>query len=307
MLPMISFVIPAFNEERFIGDTLRAIARHCRDADMQAEVVVVDNGSTDSTPAIAADLCSTLLRTPRASVSHARNLGANAATADFIAFIDADVVITREWVDAFLQLRRSAPPELLLTGFQYVVREQASWIEESWFKNLKDKLLNGGNIVISRAAFARTGGFDKDLKTGEDYDFCERAIAAGVAYAPDPAFKAIHMGYPRTIGHFVRREYWHGEGDFKSLRSFVRSPVAIIAIFYLLAQVVAVVAALLSDSRLGLAALLGLAVVNIALTVLRFHPKTLKQHLQNNIGNYLYFTARSFSLVRALKNRYKPY
>jgi glycosyltransferase involved in cell wall biosynthesis len=301
-------VVPAFNEERFIEGCLGSIASNLSVVDVTFHIVVVDNGSSDRTGETAGRLGVSVVRMDRASVSAARNAGVRAAPeSKYVAFIDADVVITAEWVAAFVKLLRGDAPALLLTGCQYVVRDQASWIEKYWFKNLKDKHLNGGNIIVSRAAFDRISGFNESLKTGEDYDFCVRSQQSGVHYAVDEGFRAIHLGYPRELSGFVRREMWHGEGDFRSWKAFFRSPVAIIGAGYLLLTLV--VLALLIGQQILLAALLAslLLLGNLALTFLRFPRCDLPTILANSVLNLIYFFARAMSFFRAMKNSRKKY
>jgi glycosyltransferase involved in cell wall biosynthesis len=306
MQPAVSVVIPAYNEQEFIGDCLSTMRSLCGDARVPVEIIVVDNGSDDATATISRPMADTVLTIKRTTVGAARNAGAAIARAPVLAFIDADVRITRQWIETFQSLSSRQASHCLLTGYQYAVRDDANWLEDSWFRRLKDKLLNGGNILISRPAFERIGGFDPRLKTGEDYELCRRAIAAGVEYAPDAGFRAIHLGYPRTINDFFRRECWHGEGSFGSLRRFIGSPVAVIAVGYLLLQVGAIV--LLPFNALISLMLIGvLLATNLALTLMRFPARDGLSFLYNNFAHYLYFTARGFSLFRAIRNRAKAY
>ncbi len=296
-------VVPAFNEQRFIEGCIASINQHLSASAISVETIVVDNGSTDRTGELAKQCGAHVVTIERASVSHARNVGASYKPSRFIAFIDADVIVTAEWGAAIIQLISQPPSRPLLTGCQYAVREDAGWIEEHWFKNLKDKHLNGGNIIVTREGFDATGGFDETLKTGEDYDFCLRAQSAGVDYKIDNHFKAIHLGYPRELSGFIKRELWHGEGDFRSLNTFLNSPVAIVGIAY--AVGVITILLLLIAGCGGLAgSLITLFILgNFALTFLRFRGCSLNTLLVNSVINFIYFMARAFSLFKAIANK----
>lgn len=296
-------VVPAFNEQRFIEGCIASINQHLRTSTISFETIVIDNGSTDRTSELAKHSGAHVITIARASVSHARNVGASYKPSRFIAFIDADVIVTAAWAEAITQLVCHPPTRPLLTGCQYAVRDDAGWIEEHWFKNLKDKHLNGGNIIVTREGFDATGGFDESLKTGEDYDFCIRAQSAGVDYKIDNRFEAIHLGYPRELSGFVKRELWHGEGDFRSFSTFLNSSVAMLGIAYALG-VITILLLLVAGCASWAGSLITLFVIgNFAITYLRFRGSSVKTLLVNSVINFIYFMARAFSLFKAIANK----
>ncbi|MEI6782317.1 MAG: glycosyltransferase, partial [Verrucomicrobiota bacterium] len=89
----LSVIIPAFNEERLIGETLRqvkaAVAVFSRRA-WQTEIIVCDNNSTDGTAALARAAGAQVVFEPVNQIARARNSGAAAASGDWLVFIDAD-------------------------------------------------------------------------------------------------------------------------------------------------------------------------------------------------------------------------
>ncbi|MAT83257.1 glycosyltransferase [Leifsonia sp. H3M29-4] len=94
--PRVSIVIPAWNEQDYLGECLEAIAAQ---TDPPDEVIVVDNGSTDATGRIAASYpFVTVLEEPIPGIVPARNRGLNAATGDVLGRIDADSIIDPGWV-----------------------------------------------------------------------------------------------------------------------------------------------------------------------------------------------------------------
>ena len=93
-----SVVIPAHNEERYIGACLAHI--RASSAPHPCEVIVVDNASTDRTAAIAREAGVRVVPEPQKGTNHARQRGLLAATGDLVAFIDADVLLPREWFAA---------------------------------------------------------------------------------------------------------------------------------------------------------------------------------------------------------------
>ena len=90
--PMISVIIPAYNEEAYLRRTLNAVNRQ----DYQPyEVIVVANGCSDQTAAIARGHCDKLILAPETGLSRARNMGAHAACGELLLFLDADTLL--EW------------------------------------------------------------------------------------------------------------------------------------------------------------------------------------------------------------------
>lgn len=308
MSAAISFVVPAYNEERFIDQCLSAITKRCTEAKIKFELIVIDNGSTDDTADLARQYTSHVLTLERSSVSHARNIGASLATNQLLVFIDGDVTISSKWVETLQADYNSLiQSPLFISGHQCKVPPNGSWIERYWFGNLKDKLFGGANIITTQQAFKVLGGFDTALKTGEDYDFCIRAIDANFLYLDNKGYEAIHLGFPQTLYGFTKREYWHGEGDFKSLKHLTRSPVALIALSYLFIQTFALAALLKHENLIAFALIMSLLAGNLAITWHRFRKCNLATLILNSALNYCYFCARSFSWLRALKNRRKTF
>ena len=94
-----SVVIPALNEERYLGGLLSDLAAQSRPPD---EVMVVDAGSTDRTAEVARRFHSVELLAGTPPVANGRNLGGMATTGDVIVFFDADVRLRRDFLESFL-------------------------------------------------------------------------------------------------------------------------------------------------------------------------------------------------------------
>ena len=97
----VSVVIPAFNEERVIGQCLESLNRV--DFPKESfEVIVVDNSSTDRTVEVArlftSSLNLTVLKKAKGHISAVRNLGAAAARGHYLAFLDADMLVSPDWL-----------------------------------------------------------------------------------------------------------------------------------------------------------------------------------------------------------------
>jgi hypothetical protein len=86
----LSFIVPAYNEERGLSATLDAIRHAASVTGEPYEVIVVDDASTDQTSAVAASRGATIVRVAHRQIAAARNAGARAATGDLLFFVDAD-------------------------------------------------------------------------------------------------------------------------------------------------------------------------------------------------------------------------
>src|SRR5687768_12507545 len=93
----ISVIVPAYNEEKYLGETLKSIHRAVdflqKNDAVPTEVIVVDNGSTDSTSAIALSLGASIVQETRHNVAAVRNAGANFAKGNVLVFVDADTIV----------------------------------------------------------------------------------------------------------------------------------------------------------------------------------------------------------------------
>src|SRR5437764_6840572 len=104
MSPRVSVVVPMFNVAAYVEDCLTSLAQQSL---TDIEVVMVDDGSTDETPAIArrfaaADSRFRLVSQPNGGLGHARNTGTAAATGEFLAFVDSDDVVPRHAYETLL-------------------------------------------------------------------------------------------------------------------------------------------------------------------------------------------------------------
>src|SRR5438093_7721357 len=110
MLPsqtMISFIIPAYNEELELSATIAAIRAAASGAAQPCEVIVVDDASTDATPEIAAQAGAKVIRINRRQIAASRNAGGRAAQGEYLFFIDADTRINRAHVTGAIAAMRA--------------------------------------------------------------------------------------------------------------------------------------------------------------------------------------------------------
>src|SRR5213596_1597602 len=95
---MISFIVPAYNEETELPCTLAAIRAAASGVAQPFEIIVVDDASTDATPEIAEQAGARVVSIHRRQIGAARNAGARAAQGEYLFFVDADTRINRAHV-----------------------------------------------------------------------------------------------------------------------------------------------------------------------------------------------------------------
>lgn len=167
---MISFVVPAYNEERYLGATLEAIHAAARAAGEAYEIVVADDASTDATAAIAAQHGARVVRVENRQIAATRNAGARAASGDLLIFVDADTAVSGALVaEALAALRAGA-----VGGGAPVRLESPPWWARLFmmaFVPLYFRLARwaaGCFVFCTRAAFEAAGGFDESYYASEE-------------------------------------------------------------------------------------------------------------------------------------------
>jgi glycosyltransferase involved in cell wall biosynthesis len=216
----ISVVIPAYNAANWLEATLASVASQTHPAD---EVIVVDDGSTDATAAIAAASGARVISTPNRGLCTARNTGIERASGDWIALLDADDLWHPD------KLARQAHAAALAPDAAIVATDHYSFVEEGrvylpsilhdrrkrfsaldpqeiatgiWrLVNMGTRLVRLGMVFIPSTWLLRrdlvlaVGGFDDTFRYCEDYEFLLRVLARSdllVVDAPLLGYRRFH-------------------------------------------------------------------------------------------------------------------
>ncbi len=208
-MPEISIVIPAYNREALIGETLASVrAQTLRDY----EVFVVDDGSTDDTEARVRGMDSRFryLRVPHSGPGAARNAGLALAASRYVAFLDSD----DWWGERCLEKLESALDGCPQAGFaycDYATFDARGEIEPACLKPkykqggdlfgalLEEDFVCTGGLLFRRECLVRFGGFDASLPVVEDWDLWLRvAREFDAVYVDEPLvhirLDATHLG-----------------------------------------------------------------------------------------------------------------
>lgn len=179
--PLISVVIPAYNEARCIASTLACVDTAAAEYDGPVEIIVVDNNSTDDTGAIARSLNATVVLEPKNQIARARNTGARAASGEFLIFLDAD---TRLEGDILAKVARNLASGQVIGGGAWIDSD-SNGLARIVFKYGVNYLLALKNVALGpfiyceREAFLAAGGFNEELYAAEEFALAKRMQAEG--------------------------------------------------------------------------------------------------------------------------------
>jgi len=192
----LSFVVPAFNEEKYISGCLRSIYNLKNLPPF--EVIVADNNSTDRTREVVARefFEVKIIAETKKGPAAARNAGARLARGKLIAFLDSDCRVPEGWLSVVMQEFDKSPKLALLQG-PYRYFEAKSWFQKfvyycsnvlfiSFAELVFRKFLRiggpafGGDAICRKSDFEKIGGFNDNFEFyGEDIDFAKRMMKAG--------------------------------------------------------------------------------------------------------------------------------
>jgi glycosyltransferase involved in cell wall biosynthesis len=236
--PTVDVIIAARNEARHLGACLDSIAAQHYPLDL-VRVFVVDNGSTDATPAIATaypatKLSVTLLRQPKPGAAASRNAGIALGSGELLALLDAHCTIDAGWIASMAA--RFADP--LIGGCQARIdsrsvspRIQRYLTESGELSNdrILDDTVSGrrniypwilsGNSMYRRVAAERAGGFDETLTACEDVDLAWRVVLLGYHLAYVPESVAVHYD-GNSWYRFLRKGLTYGAGAAELARRY---------------------------------------------------------------------------------------
>lgn len=177
----ISVIIPVHNGEKYLAEAIQTVLDQSLGAQ---EIVVIDDGSTDHSGAIAAQFSAPVrvLRQERGGTAAARNTGLAAATGSFIAFLDADDLWPKDRLA--LQVRHLLPDSVCFGAVgkmkTFVEEDAPAWVADRLAERLAlEPVGHITSALIRRDAFDSVGPFDETLRLGEALDWWQRARESG--------------------------------------------------------------------------------------------------------------------------------
>lgn len=197
--PAIAVVVPAWQAARTLAETLAAIRAQSLPAQ---ELVVVDDGSTDATAALAEAAGARVLRQENLGVAAATNAGIAATRSPLLAFCDADDLWAAEKLAVQARLLEQSGADGALCHFasfacpslpaESQARLRVPGPQAGWLRSC---------LLVRRAAFERIGSLDPALRVGEVIDWFDRARQAGLAFAVAPEVLMRRRLHPGSLSN----------------------------------------------------------------------------------------------------------
>lgn len=183
--PKLSIVIPALNEENYLPRLLKSINHQ----NYPCEVIVADSQSDDATKMIAKAFGCKVISARRGRPAYARNAGALASSGDLLLFLDADVILPRNFlrknISQFMRKRLDVAGGYLLSTknklFDLLIWDIIAngwlWIFQFFYPEAF-----GGCILTKKTLFKKLNGFDETITFAEDVDYIKRANKLGARF-----------------------------------------------------------------------------------------------------------------------------
>jgi glycosyltransferase involved in cell wall biosynthesis len=299
--PFVSVIIPALNEEKYVGRCLESIF-NLNYPGSNYEVIVVDNGSTDKTIDIAKKYGVKIFVKPKVSIAALRNFGAKQSRGDILAFIDSDCEAEKEWLNKAVKNLKKVD----VTGNEPLAPKNGTVIQKAWEfhynrNRKKEEYISSGSIIMKKETFDILNGFNESLRTDEDYDFCERLKLKGKSIYKDKSITVIHNKSPKNICCFFKKEVWHGKEMPKFMlkrKSIILSNTYMFAFIYLTILILIAVSIIIRNNYFLFTLLTILFLIPLILSLItNLRQKTVKFVFPLTLIYLMYGLARAICLI----------
>jgi glycosyltransferase involved in cell wall biosynthesis len=220
---LISFVIPHKGREQYLQQTIESVISQEIDLSLIEVIIVTQNDKlTDETLSFQNELKLSVFPRPiTESISSLRNHGAEMAKGEYLAFIDADISLSSNWVNCMLhELRQENSSRVLISAIQKNSQhansaERIRTALNNISKDTNVDSLHGSNLFLKAETFKLAGGFPKDLQTCEDVYFTNKVSKLGLLYLSSKA-TFIHLGEDKNYRDMFKKEIWRGLSNLQS-------------------------------------------------------------------------------------------
>ena len=245
----VSIVVPFYNRADMLADVITALLQQSH----PSEIIVVDDGSTDNTAAVAKSYQVRYFYQENRGPAAARNKGFQVSTGRIVAFTDSDCIARPDWIEKLLEgFTRGdngvvagsysiANPQRLLPR---LIHEEIKGRHAGFKTHIR--AFGAYNVAVKRNVFEDVGGFDESYRTasGEDNDLSYRILASGnkILFKPDALVSHHHT---EKFGKYLKEQYRHGYwrmklykahrdmmkgDDYTQIRDILESPLSLLVL-----------------------------------------------------------------------------
>lgn len=213
---MLSFIIPAHNEERWIGRSVSAIRTAMEPIGEPYEIIVVDDASTDATTRVAEEHGARVFRVAHRQIAATRNTGARGARGDVFFFVDADTLTNAEAIRVALQeMRDGAVGGGCVFTFDCALPLWARIVFPIGLAlGRRLKQVGGCFLFCTRQAYEAAGGFCEQYYAGEELVFIKALKLQGRFVIPQQTVvtsgRKIHVVSAREVVVILFRLLFRG-------------------------------------------------------------------------------------------------
>ncbi|MGS2721733.1 glycosyltransferase [Paraglaciecola aestuariivivens] len=219
----VSFIIPHKGRFEMLIQTLQSISQQtCHLSDLEVIVVSqtpdIQQQKLLDNPDVKLNV---IIRPTTDTISALRNYGVTQAKGEYLAFLDADIGLSANWVTQMLA-ELNADPQRVITSAMQICDDKAPPLEQIRTSLSNAEIdtnvafLPGRNLFLSQATFAKIGGFPEHLVTCEDYYFTDKAAKLGKLYYTSKA-TYVHIGEDKAFGAMFKKEIWRGQSNLQSI------------------------------------------------------------------------------------------
>ena len=218
----ISVIIPTYNYAHYLSSALRSVLNQSTPG-MSVEIIVIDDGSTDDTPAVAASFGDAIryIRQKNQGLSATRNTGLSLAAGEFLVFLDADDLLTPGMLASqskILRTRSSVDIVICLNQLANSATQDSPLYPVGIWPLFKDNhavhlcqfnIAPPHAFMLRRSMAGCVGGYDTSLKACEDHDYWLRCVVAGFKLAVNPEALVIYRKHADSMSAQTKNQLLH--------------------------------------------------------------------------------------------------